>query len=237
MTRNQSLLFRVVLFLAGAGIILLAFFLTTADKELSNIDAYMWVSIGLMYLVFFTPFFFSNISIAGFSVKIPKLVIVWPAILLYIAASVVLILLTAGYIISFNTALILHGIVIFLFGIHVYFAYFASDHTGRVAAEETGIRYNLTQVKTRAQLLALAVNRLPAEYENAQKILRQAVEEIKYIYPVSSGAEDVEQRLFESVNKLIELCGGASSNAHPANLDGEASALLALVKERKLLRN
>jgi uncharacterized protein YukE len=238
MTRNQSLFFRLVLFLAGAGVILLAFFLTTGGKELEGIDAYVWVSIGLMYLAFFMPFFFSSITIGNFSGKIPKLTILWPGIILYIIASLVIILLlAAARVMSLNAAIISHAVVIFLFAINVYFACFASSHAGRVAAEEADIRRNLTEIKARAQALSLLVNRLPAEYENAQKTLRQAVEEIKYIYPVSSGAEDVEQRLFASVNKLSELCGGVSSNAHPANLENEAQALLALVKERKLLRN
>jgi hypothetical protein len=66
MTAKQSVFFRTILFLLGAGIVVLAFFLLTREKELTGHIAFIWILIAVMYLVFFTPFFFSVIRISNF---------------------------------------------------------------------------------------------------------------------------------------------------------------------------
>jgi hypothetical protein len=238
MTKDQSLFFRFLLFFAGIGIIILAFFLTKG--ELTRIDGFVWTSIGLMYLIFFLPFFFSAINISNFSRKIPVLSLVWTGILLYITASIiVIVLLSAVKIISVNVAVIIQSILFFLFLIDVYFSYFASSHISSVAAEEAEKKqYINNYIKPKAQVLSLAVNKLPAEYEKAQKTILQTLEEIKYIYPVSDGAGDnLESWIIQSLNTLSELCGNIPSGATPAVLYTEAEKLSSLVKERKLLRN
>ena len=239
MTKSQSSFIRFLLFLAGAGIIILAFFLTKGDRELTQIDAFVWTSVGLMYLIFFLPFFFSAINIANFSGKIPALSIVWLGIFLYLAASViVIVLLAVAHVISINTAILIQVILLFLFIIDVYLAYFASSHVRSVAAEEAGKQQYIARIKPKAQVLSLSVNKLPAEYESAQKILKQALEDIKYIYPVNSGAgDDLEMRIINSLDTLSELCGSIPSGAHTTALLPEAENLLMLVKERKLIRN
>jgi len=237
MTRNQLLFFRFILFLAGAGIIVLAFFLTKGDRELNRSDAFIWTSIGLMYLIFSLPFFFSAINIANFSGKIPSLALIWTGIFFYIIASVILLLLLAFFhILSINMVIIIQAVLLFIFAINVYFAYFASSHVGNVAMEEAGKQQYLNQIKPKAQTLLLLVNKLPVEFSNAQKTLTQSIEQIKFIYPVDRGAGiNLESQIFQSLNKLSELC--STPGAIPSVLEGEAEKLLMLVKERKLLRN
>jgi hypothetical protein len=237
MTRNQSLFFRCLLFLAGAGLIVLAFFLFKGEREPGGKDVFVWVSIGLMYLVFFLPFFFSAVRTGNFSGKIPSLTLVWTGILLYTGASIgVILLLATVKIITINIAIIIQAVLLFLFFIVVYFAYFASSHVQKVGAQEAVKQQYINQLKPKAQSLLLTVDRLPAGHEKAQKILKQAIEEIRYIYPVDSGAGDeLELRIIQSLNIISEICGG--TGASPASLESEAERLSMLVKERKLLRN
>lgn len=239
MTKNQSLFFRFLLFLAGAGIIILAFFLNSGNRELNRTDAFIWISIGLMYLAFFLPFFFSAISISNFSKKIPVLSMIWIGIFLYIAASIaVIIMLATVKIITLNTAVIIQAILFFLFLVDVYMAYFASSHISKVAGEDAIKQQYISQIKPKAQVLSLEVNSLPAEYENTQKILRQTLEDLKYIYPVNGGTGDeLEIQIIQTLNTLSELCGDISSGGHPAALEPEAEKLHMLIKKRKLLKN
>jgi len=240
MTRNQSLLFRCLLFLAGAGIIVLAFFLLKGNRELTREDAFVWASIGLMYLIVFLPFFFSAIRVGNFSGKIPALGLIWwVGIPLYIVASVaVILLLVTAQIIPLNVAIIIQAVLLFIFLVIVFFACFASSHVGKVAAEEAGKQQYLKQIKPKAQILLLSVGKLSGEYEKAQKILQQAIDDIKYIYPVDGGAgEDLELQIMQSLNIVSELCGGISTGGYSLSLETEAQKLLTLVKERKLLRN
>jgi hypothetical protein len=237
MNSKQSLLFRAGLFLFGVGIITLAFFLSNEGKELTRIDAFIWVSIAVMYLVFFTPFFFSSLRIANFSVKIPPLALVWTGIIGYIILSILNIILLVNSM-SFTRAIISQTILLFLFFIDVYFAYFASDHVGSIAAEEKTKQQYVNELKSKAQVLLLSVNKLPTEYEVTQKLLKQSIEDIKYIYPVGNAAGDeVELKIIAALKSIAEMCNTVVIGGHPVSLESSAHSLQALVKERKLLRN
>jgi hypothetical protein len=239
MTRDQSLFFRVLLFLAGAVIVVVVFFLFNGGKELTQIDAFVWLSIGLMYLIFFLPFFFSVINVSNFSGKIPSLSLVWLGIILYVIVSIVVILMLAAFhTISLKVAITIQLVLLFLFFIDVYFAYFASSHAGSVAAEENSLLMFIREIKTNAQSLSLSVNRLPAEYDKEQKILKQTLEDIKFISPVKNAAcSELESRILRSLDILLELCGNIQTGVHSSGLESEAANLQMLVKERKLQRN
>jgi hypothetical protein len=239
MTRNQSQVFRFLLFLAGAGIIVLAFYLFKGDRKLNSTDAFVWMSIAVMYLVFSIPFFFSAIDIARFSGKIPVLPLVWLGVILYIAASILIIaLLSALRVISLNSAIIFQSVLLFLFFIDIYFAYFASSHAGNVAAEEAVKQQFLSQIKSKARVLSLSANNLPQEYEKVQKILKRALEDIVYLYPVNGGAgDDLESQILQSLETLSQICSGITAGTRSPAADKEAANLQMLVNERKLLRN
>jgi len=235
MPRKQSLLF-----FAGAGIIILAFFLLKGNRGLTGKDAFVWISIGLMYLTFFFPFFFSTFRVGNFSGKIPILGLVWwLGIPLYIVASVaVIILLAVAQIISINIAITIQAVLLFIFIVIIYFAHFASSHAESAAAKEAGKQQYLKQIKPKAHALLLSIDKFPAQYEKTQKTLKQAIDDIKYIYPVDGGAgDDLELQIMQSLNIVSELCGSISTGGHPVSPETEAEKLLTLVKERKLLRN
>ena len=237
MTRYQSLFFRFLLFIAGAGVILLAFFLLRGGRELTRVSAFVWVSIGLMYLVIALPFFFSTVRASGFSGRLPSRLLVWSAIPLYIMASVMIIRLLLLTIFSLYMAIVAQAALLFLFFVVIYFAYFASSHVRNVAAKEAGKLHYIRQIKLKAQSLLLSVNRLPSDYESAQNTLRRTLEDIKYIYPVNNDAgSDFERKILRSLDQLTELAAAIHSGAHAA-LESEAANLQILVNERKLLRN
>jgi hypothetical protein len=149
------------LFLAGAGIIVLAFFLINGSRELSPPEIFVWISIGVMYLAISLPFFFSAIDIVNFSGKIPKLSIVWTGISVYVITSIIVIAMLKAAIIALNAAIIIQAIIFFIFLVNIYLAYFASSHVTKVAQEEAGKQRYIIQLKPKAQSLLLAVNRLP----------------------------------------------------------------------------
>ncbi|MDR2509292.1 MAG: hypothetical protein LBC77_01460 [Spirochaetaceae bacterium] len=237
MTAKQSLFFRILLFLFGAGIVVSAFFLWTREKELTESIAFIWVSIAVMYLVFFTPFFFSMVRVGNFSLKIPPLAFVWTGIIVYIILSVVnIVLLSNGM--SFTKAFVAQCILLFLFFIDVYFAYFASGHVSGVAMEEKQKQQYTNELKAKAQTLLLRVRALPAEYEPAQKEICTAIEECKYIYPVDNGAGDaLELKIIAALQSIEEICGLIAAGGRSTDLEQTARNLRLFVKERKLLRN
>ncbi|MDR2417600.1 MAG: hypothetical protein LBD79_00925 [Treponema sp.] len=238
MTKNQSSLFRRALFLLGLGVVALAFFLNTRSRELTRVDVFTWVSITLMYLVFFIPFFFSSIRLSSFSSRIPSLVVFWTGVVFYIIASIVVIILLSLYIVSVNTAIIAQAALLFLFAVNGYLALFASSHAHRVSVEEDTKQRFIDEIKSKAQFLLLSAGGLPAESENAREIIKRVVEDIKYISPLNDGAGDeLELKIIISLNTLAELCNSAARSGHPVALPAEARKLQSLVRERKLLKN
>jgi hypothetical protein len=238
MTRNQLSLFRFFLFFLGGGIILLAFKLFTAGQEPGQNNTFMWVSIGAMYLVVFLPFFFSVIRTGNFSARIPSLTLVWFGIFVYIPASIAVIVLLKTAIISFNTALIVQTVLVFLFALSIYFGYFANYHVQNVTREEAGLLQYLTQIKTKAASLALVMDQLPAEYGQSRNVLKKSLDDIKYITPVQNNAgTEAEIKIISALDSLKLLCETIAEGARPSSFETGINRLQALVKERKLLRN
>jgi hypothetical protein len=133
-------------------------------------------------------------------------------------------------------AFIIQAVFLFFFATGFYFAYIASGRVRSVAAEEQQKQENLNIIKPKAQNLLLLVNNLSPEYEKAQKILRQSIEDIRYTYPANSGGE-LELQILRSLDKIAEICGHIRAGAHSTALETEAGNLQMIVKERKLLRN
>jgi hypothetical protein len=238
MAKNSLSVFKWLLFLFGAGIVFLAFKLNTGGQELTQNDKFVWISIAVMYLVVFLPFFFSSIRIGNFSGKIPSLAMVWVGALLYVPASIVVIVLLSRGTISFNTALIIQAVLAFFFALDIYFGYFANFHVGSVGREEEALRQYLIEIKSKALSLGLASDGLPVEYEKVQKELKQTLDDIKYITPVQNDVgTDLETRIISALDSVKLLCGTISEGARPSSFEGEVSRLRMLVKERKLLRN
>jgi len=237
MTKTQSLAFRILLFLAGVCVIIFVFFLFKGDRKLDRTDAFLWISIGLMYLIFFIPFFFSAINIGNFSGKIPALSMVWFGIILYITLSLVLLVLLKERLLPLRTVIIFQAGLFFIILINIYLAYFAVSHVGKVAAEETEKLQCITQIKSKAQSLLLSVNGLSSEYEKTQKILKEALDDIKYISPIGGAGGDLERKILNLLDNLSELLRGNQTGAHPVSLERDALNLQAVVRERKQLRN
>jgi hypothetical protein len=238
MTKGQSQFFRFFLFLLGAGTIALAFYLTNDGNELTGIDKFVWVSISVMYLFFFLPFFFSVINTGNFSAKIPSTTMVWIGIFLYIPASVVVILALKNSVIVLNTALIIQVVLVFLFLVDVYFAYFANSHIQAVAVEESGKLQYVTEMKNKALLLVVKAGSLTGAYEAIQAQIKKAAEDIRYFSPVDRGKSmETDLKIINSIEDLSQLCDVVSGGGHPDSFDAGINKLEILIKERKLLRN
>jgi hypothetical protein len=222
----------------GAGIVFLAFKLNTGGRELTQNDMFMWISIAVMYIVIFLPFFFSSIRIGNFSAKVPSLTMTWLGAFLYVPASIVVIALLRSGIVSFRAALFIQAVLAFLFALNIYFGYFANFQVGSVARKEAALMHYLAEIKSKALSLSLAAGGLPEEYEKARKNLKQALEDIRYITPVQRNAgTDLEIKIISALDSIKLLCGIIGEGARPLSFESEINRLQMLVKERKLLRN
>ncbi|MDR0568793.1 MAG: hypothetical protein LBG87_06270 [Spirochaetaceae bacterium] len=237
MIKTQSSFFRTALFAGGGGIVALSFFLSTAGKIMTAVRGFTWISIAVMYLVFSTPFFFSKIRTSTFSAKIPTFALVWGGIIVYILASIVNIgLISMGM--SLSKGIVAQLGLLFLFGVDVYFAYFASAHAADVTSSENLNLAYLSEMKTKAQEVLIAVKNLPPEYDATQKIIMGAIEECRYLSPVNNNMGDgLEQKITVALRTIEDGCNTIAAGGRPEGWKQVARNLQIFVKERKLLRN
>jgi ABC-type transport system involved in cytochrome bd biosynthesis fused ATPase/permease subunit len=238
MTNQKFSFFRFLLFILGLGIIALAFFLTGNGNERTSIDNFIWVSVVIIYLTVFCPFFFSSLG-KRFSEKIPSLTLVWLGVFLYAGVSLaVILILKFSRLLPLNAAIIIQAIVFFLFLINIYFAYFANAHVAQVTADTENLLRSLNDIKAGAASLALKASSGPAGKEDLQKKLNKAAEDIRYISPVAgAGAAGLEQKLINKIGIINEYWDSLLSGGEAPALAGEINNLEMLIKERKLLRN
>jgi hypothetical protein len=163
---------------------------------------------------------------------------VWIGIFLYIPASVAVILALKISAIVFNTALLIQAVLIFLFLLDIYFAYFANSHIQAVAVEESGKLQYVTEVKNKALLLVVKAGSLTGTYEPVQGQIKKAAEDIRYFSPVDRGKSmETDLKIINAIENLSQLCDVVSGGGHPDSFDVEMNKLQILIKERKLLRN
>jgi hypothetical protein len=207
-------------------------------SRLSGEDAFMWVSIAIMYLFFFVPFFFSAIKIGNFSAKIPSYTLIWSGIFLYIPVSVVVIILLRFSYISLKAALIIQAVFCFLFFVNIYFGCFASSHVRNVAAGEENKTRSLIKMKNGAASLALKAGALNPGHERFRQSVEKAAEDIRYLSPVEGGkSAELDLKILNSLERLSQFCDSVSEGGNPVDFDGETKKLRMLIEERKLPRN
>jgi hypothetical protein len=165
---------------------------------------------------------------------------VWGGVFIYTLASIGLILLLklSFGLISIKAAVIIQSIIIFLFLIDLYFAYFANFHAASVASGEDRQRQYLQQLKDLAASLALKAGSCPAGKEEFQKKIKQATEDIRYISPVEGGrGTELETRLIDKIRFIDQIWDTLLSGGDSPQISSELNSLQLLIKERKLLRN
>jgi hypothetical protein len=163
---------------------------------------------------------------------------VWGGIFLYIPVSVAVILALKNSAIVLNTALVIQAVLVFLFLIDIYFAYFANSHIQTVAVEESGKLQYVTEMKNKALLLVVKAGSLTGAYEKVQTQIKRAAEDIRYFSPVDRGKSmETDLKIINSIENLSQLCDVVSGGGHPDSFDAEINKLEILIKERKLLRN
>jgi hypothetical protein len=239
MGQSKFIVFRFLLFLFGLAILSLACFFITEGKEQKPQDIFIWVSIFLIYLVLFCPFFFSVWG-KTFERKIPSLSLVWLGVFAYALVSIGLILLlkfSSGFI-DIKAALVIQSVIVFLFLVDIYFAYFANFHAMSVVSGENQQRQYLQQLKDIAASLALRAGSCPDGKEELQKKITQAAGDIRYISPVENGrGTELETRLIDKTRLIGEMWDTLLSGGDSPQISAEINSLELLIKERKQLRN
>lgn len=229
---------RTLLFLFGLALILLAYVLLGASAEKTPAMIYMWCVIPIMYLILFCPLFFSHITTKNFSGKIPTFPVVWISIITFLATSLVLILLVQKQILNYKYGILFHAVMLFLFFINVYFAYFSSEHIHSVAAQESQISNQLDAIKKLIRVVDLKAANLPDSFDVCKKMLSKIADEVQYLSPInSSEAAKQENRILTAISNADAACELITSGSTSTELFTICTDIQNLVMQRKLLIN
>jgi len=164
MTEKKSIFIKSLLFILGLGIIALAWYLFTKGEKLTDEQLYLWISIAVMYVIFFCPFFFSEIHVKNVSGKIPSLTMVWLGVAVLIAISIGMTICVAFCVVQIRIAIVTECVLVFLFAIDSYFGYFANSHVQNVEQQETQALSLIKQIRSSLDLLSLKAGSLNETY-------------------------------------------------------------------------
>ena len=183
MTEKQSNLFRIILFAAGLGIMLLAFFLFRSPV-MAAVEIFMWINIAVCYLVFFIPFFFGAIHLKGLAAATSSYVIIWISDLIFVVCAVSFCVLVPLKLVEIRLAVLTEAVLFFVAIILVYFAVFTGSHIKSVKQNETHAMASIKQIRSSMETLSFKATSLGDGYGEEKKTLEALTEEVKYISPV-----------------------------------------------------
>ena len=234
MDRKQLGIFKFLIFLFGFVVIALAYHLLgpiAKDKELTNIDKFLWINICLCYAIFFIPLFFSSITTKTIDTKITSTVHIWISTSFFVFITLILIVCVKIEKIDLKYAVIAECVLLFLLSIFVYFGYFAGTHIGEVQAAERKSLAKIGEVKNAFEMLNLKAGTLSDEFREQKAKLAQFCDDVRYMSPVDTEqAADIEMKMIIAANVI------SSSTLSAQELDPKIAELELLIKQRKLLR-
>lgn len=234
MNRKQLGIFKFLLFLAGFGIIALAYYLLNpeaGEAPLSDIDKFMWINICLCYVVFFVPLFFSSITAKTIDTKITSTVHIWISTLIFVFVDIILIACVKSEKIEMKHALIAEAILFFVLAVFVYYGYFAGTHIGEVQAAEKRSLGKIAELKNAFEMLNLKAGTLSDDLRDQKAKLAKFCDDVRYMSPVDTEqASDLEMKLIIAANVI------SSSTLTPQDLDIKIGEMDLLIKQRKLLK-
>ncbi|MCK9171035.1 MAG: hypothetical protein M0P01_11540 [Treponema sp.] len=238
MTQKQSVILKSLLFVAGLGVIVLAFFLFNNTTALRDAEWYMWISIVIMYLVFFCPFFLTRIHTENTAEKMPSLTMIWFGVVFFIIVSTAVTVVVVLLLVPVRVAVIVECVLAFLFAINVYFGYFASSHVHYVEQTETQMLSSIKEIRAAMDLLVAKSSALNDGYSAEREKLSCLAEDVKYLSPVQTGsAVDLEQEILEKINVVGDACGMVLDGSDGLELRKQLTALDMLIRQRKLMKN
>ncbi|MFA6938315.1 MAG: hypothetical protein WCQ67_08800 [Treponema sp.] len=238
MNKKQSLFSRILIFVLGLGIIILAYYLFGSEGEKTDPQKFMWANIVVMYLVFFCPFFFSNVHTDNVDKKTPSLVTVWLGDIIFIIVALGLTIAIMNDVLQIRTAIIIEAILVFLFAIDIYFGYFGNTKIQEVGAHETQMLSAIKDIRSSMELLILKSSSLSSAYDDEKKKIASISEDARYLSPVeNTNAVSLEQNMLGKITALSSACDSIASGSDGSDFKTQLSSLDMLMKQRKLLKN
>lgn len=238
MTEKKSLFIKSLLFVVGLGIIALAWYLFTGAEQLTQEQEYIWISIAMMYVIFFCPFFFSEINTKNVSGIIPSLTMVWLGVIVLITISIGMTVCVAFHVVQIRIAIVTECVLVFLFAIDSYFGYFANSHVQNVEQQEAQALSLIKQMRSSLDLLVLKSSSLNETYAAEKKQIASLAEDVRYISPVdNAGAVKLEQDILGAITVASAACDSTLAGSAGVDLKKQITALETIIKQRKLLKN
>lgn len=234
MNKKQLNIFKIILFIFGFAVIVVAFFIVNhplqEDGLLAN-QKFFLINLCIIYFVFFCPFFFSSISTKNIDSKITPTVGIWISVLLFDIIAIIFSILVLNEILKINLAVIIELALVFICGIFIYFGYFSGNHIANVQAAEEQSLNKIGEVKNAFEMLNLKADTWNDDLVEQKTKVKKLCDDVKYLSPVDTdNAAKLEQKLIIVANVLAE------SNFLPTEADQKIAELELLIKQRKLLR-
>lgn len=238
MTKKQSILFRLVILCFGLVIFAITLTLATNGRELSGAEKFLWLTIGLDYLIFFIPVFFNGVTFKNFAGRTIPIVLLWNATIIFCLVSLALSVLVFYGKVPITVAVVIDLVMLFLALILIFISVSASDHVESVGQNEEKLLSSIKGLRSESQILATKVASNEKINTADKKLIEKISQDIRFLSPVNNAkAFDAENKILQNILRLSEICSNIESGTVTSDFTKLANETKEMIAQRKLLLN
>lgn len=230
-------IFKLLIFMLGLAIIVLAAFLIGPLWERDTWRmVYSWISIALIYTAFALPLVLHNGTRDGDSTHVfIGGIVYYRGVIVYAIVSLGIIFLVELLRIPAAYAVVAQCVMIFVFMVYFFVACFTDDHIVTVNRQERSKMAVLQVLRRKSENLAIKADTLDDAYRTIKEGIAGIKDDIRYLAPSDDPAAfDLEKKI---ENAIDEISGNdiwiMKENVSGQFIDKQLSDLKMLIAQRK----
>lgn len=237
MTHKAVNIFKGVILAFGLAVYAIAFALLTGGRETEPREVYLWVMFGVVYLAFFIPALFNNLTFKSFAHSAAGVVLLWNADIVFCFVTVALSLAVYYERCSIAIAVVIEMAMLFVALILVFVSSMASSHVQSVGAREEKAMSKIKELRSGLSGLDRAASSSDIG-EDIKRTIKALAEDARYISPVESEESALlEEDIIKGVREVKDALQAAANGERSGRMQRLVDELKMKMAERKALRN
>lgn len=238
MTKRQGLIFKAVILFFGLLILSVAFSLMTAGRNVSGAEIFLWVTVGVDYLVFFVPLFFNDVTFNNFLRRTIPIVLLWNSAIIYCTITILIAIAVFYERVALGAGVTIDLAITFIALIVIFISAVASDHVGSVEKREANLFGNIITIRQEFALLNNKVATCKGVADSDKKRVATLTEDLRYMAPVNNKhGFEIENNILKNIARLNESLDNITNRAAGNDFSAILLETATFIEERKLLRS
>ena len=200
-------------------------------------SVFFWISLCIIYVVFFVPLLFSTMGKgADFDAKIPSGIILWISVFVFEIVALVVSISVFANVLSIRIAATFDLVVFFVCAVFIFFGSVSGSKIKQVQSDQSAAKSQLTTVRSSLDLLKIKVGSLGEDYLELKKAVLALSDDARYLSPIDNERSLVlENQMTNLISNLTALIDSAVLETNRSSVDQTVGQLQSLMQQRKSL--